>query len=91
MAQWMIGESYFHQKNYEAAVREYLKVEILYAYPTWQAGALLQAGKCHELLGEWKQASELYAKLLKSYPETPFAADASKLLQAAQTRAQAKN
>lgn len=91
MAQWMIGESYFHQKNYEAALREYLKVDILYAYPTWQAGALLQAGKCHELLGEWKQASALYAKLLKSYPETPFAADASKLLQAAQTRAQAKN
>ena len=91
MAQWMIGESYFHQKNYEAAVREYLKVDILYAFPTWQAGALLQAGKCHELLGEWKQASALYAKLLKSYPETPFAADASKLLQAAQTRAQAKN
>ena len=91
MAQWMIGESYFHQKNYEAGVREYLKVEILYAYPTWQAGALLQAGKCHELLGEWKQASELYARLLKTYPDTTFAADASKLLQAAQARAQAKN
>ena len=91
MAQWMIGESYFHQKNYEAGVREYLKVEILYAFPTWQAGALLQAGKCHEQLGEWKQASELYAKLLKTYPETTFAADASKLLQSAQTRAQAKN
>ncbi len=39
MAQWMIGETYFHQKDYEAACREYLKVDILYAYPTWQAGA----------------------------------------------------
>ena len=91
MAQWMIGESYFHQKNYEAALREYLRVEILYAYPTWQAAALLQAGKCHEFLGEWKQASELYAKLLKTYPETTFAEEASKRLREAQTRAQAKN
>ncbi|HBO43758.1 MAG TPA: hypothetical protein DD670_07470, partial [Planctomycetaceae bacterium] len=33
MAQWMIGETYFHQKNFEAALREYLRVEILYAYP----------------------------------------------------------
>jgi len=87
MAQWMIGESYFHQKNYEAALREYLRVEILYAYPTWQAGALLQAGKCHEFLGEWKQATELYAKLLKTYPDATFAEEASKRLQEAQTRA----
>jgi TolA-binding protein len=91
MAQWMIGESYFHQKNYETALREYLRVEILYAYPTWQAGAELQAGKCHEELGEWKQASELYAKLLKTYPDTTFAEEASKRLQTAQTRTQAKN
>ena len=28
------------------------RVEILYAYPRWQAAALLQAGKCQELLGE---------------------------------------
>ena len=51
MAQWMIGESYFHQKSYEAAIREYLRLEILYAFPTWQGGALLQAAKCHEALG----------------------------------------
>ena len=37
MAQWMIGESYFHQKEYNLALKEYLRVEILYAYPKWQA------------------------------------------------------
>lgn len=82
MAQWMIGETYFHQKNYEAALREYLRLEILYAYPTWQAAALLQAGKCHEHLGEWKEAGELYARLLKAYPNTPFAEHANQRLQA---------
>ncbi|HEX3659338.1 MAG TPA: tetratricopeptide repeat protein [Pirellulales bacterium] len=83
MAQWMIGETYFHQKNYEAAVREYLRLEVLYNYPTWQAGALLQAGKCHELLGEWEQATEIYARLLKNFPSTSFTDEAARRLRTA--------
>jgi TolA-binding protein len=90
MAQWMIGESYFHQKNYEAAIREYLRLEILYAFPTWQGGALLQAAKCHEALGEWPQAVELYARLLKNYPQTTFAEEATRRLQSAQKHVQLK-
>jgi TolA-binding protein len=80
MAQWMIGETYFHQKNYETALREYLRLEILYAYPTWQAGALLQAGKCSEQLGQWKQAADLYQRLVKEFPETTFVDEARKRL-----------
>ena len=45
-------------------------LEILYAYPRWQAAALLQAGKCHEQLDQWTEAAELYARLLRQYPET---------------------
>ena len=37
--------------------------------PTWQAGALLQAGKCRERLGEDKEAAELYQRILKTYPK----------------------
>lgn len=77
MAQWMIGETYFHQKNYEAACREYLRVEILYAYPTWQAAALFEAGKCYELLGNARAALDLYRRILKDYPKTPFAEQAT--------------
>lgn len=80
MAQWMIGESYFHQKDYRTAIQEYLRVEILYAFPTWQAAALLQAGKCHELLNEHLQAYELYSQLMKRYPETQFAEEAARRL-----------
>jgi TolA-binding protein len=87
MAQWMIGESYFHQKNYEAALREYLRVEILYAYPRWQALALLQAAKCHELLGEWKEATGLYERLLARYSDTPAAKDATARLKVARQKA----
>jgi TolA-binding protein len=69
MAQWMIGETFFLQEHYEAAIREYLRVEVLYAYPHWQAGGLLQAGKCYEQLGQWKEAGDVYARLLKLYPQ----------------------
>jgi TolA-binding protein len=86
MAQWMIGESYFHQKNYETALREYLRLEILYAYPTWQAGALLQAGKCSEQLGQWKQAADLYQRLVKEFPQSDFVEEARKRLTAARER-----
>jgi TolA-binding protein len=87
-AQWMIGESYFHQKNYEAALREYLRVEILYDYPTWQAAALFEAAKCHEHLGELKQAAELYEKLVKAYPDSPLAKDAAQRLKSNNARAE---
>jgi TolA-binding protein len=86
MAQWMIGESYFHQKNYDAALREYLRLEILYAYPTWQAAALLQAGKCQEHLGQWKQAAELYDRLVKEYSSSSFVDEAERRLKSAQER-----
>jgi TolA-binding protein len=87
-AQLLTAETYFHQKNYESALREYLKVEMLYAFPAVQAAALLQAGKCYEALGEWKQAAEVYARVVKTYGETTFAKEAAPLLQAAKQRAE---
>jgi len=85
-AQLMIAESYYHQKNYQAALREYLALEILYDYPTWQAAAVLQAAKCHEMLGEWKQAVDQYARLLTAYPQTSFTEEATERSQAAKQR-----
>ncbi|MBN1590953.1 MAG: tetratricopeptide repeat protein, partial [Pirellulales bacterium] len=82
MAQWMIGETYFHQKHYEAALREYLRVEILYDFPRWQAAALLQAGKCHERLSRNDEAARLYRSLVKTYPDSPLVEKAKKRLAA---------
>jgi TolA-binding protein len=90
MAQWMIGESYFHQENYEAALREYLRVEILFDYPRWAAASLVQAAKCHEHLGEWKDAAELYTRLLNTYPDCELAEEARERLEAAQARTASK-
>jgi TolA-binding protein len=87
MAQWMIGESYFHQQRYKEAIKEYLRVEILYEYPRWQAAGLLQAGKGYESLGQWKEATTLYAQLLEKYRDTPYTDEAARRLRVVQQRA----
>ena len=90
MAQWMIGESFVQQKNYSRALREFLRLEVLYDFPTWQAAALFEAGKCHEQLGEWKQASELYDRIIKEFPEAPVLDDSRERLRNARERIKSK-
>jgi TolA-binding protein len=80
MAQWMIGETYFHQERFTDAIKEYLRVEILYPYPQWQAAGLLQAAKAHEKLGQHKDATTLYAQLLQKYGQTNHAQEAAQRL-----------
>ncbi len=77
MAQWMIGESFMHQRDYRAALREYLKVDILYCYPRWQAAALLQAGKCQEQLQQPGDAAATYQRLHREHPDTKFDQEAA--------------
>jgi TolA-binding protein len=91
MAQWMIGETYFLQEQYAAAAREYLRVEVLYAFPHWQAAALLQAGKCYEQLGQWKDAGDAYSRLLRLHPQSAFAAEARERLDTTQARTASRN
>jgi len=83
MAQWMIGETYFHQSNYDDAIRAYYRVDALYDIPHWSAAALLQAAKCHELNGQGREAQQLYGQLQSEFPQTPFAVEAAKRLRVA--------
>lgn len=76
-AQFQIGECLFAQKKYEAAARELLKVDILYAYPEWSAAALYEAGRCLESLGQREQAAEQFRLVRDKYPETKWAPLAS--------------
>ncbi len=83
MAQWMIGESYFHQRHYREALRHYLRVEVLFPnHPSWQTAALLQAGKCYEKLGQPDKASELYLRIVRQAADSPYKDQAAQLLRA---------
>ena len=76
----MRGETYFHQEKYREALREFLKVDILYEAPAWQAAALLEAGKVYERLSQWSDAAETYERLRAKFPKDPKAAEAATLL-----------
>jgi cellulose synthase operon protein C len=86
MAQWMIGETYFMQQQYHQAIKAYHRVESLYSYAQWQAVALLQAGKCHEMLGQWDEAAKLYGQIMKDYAKTSVADKAALRLRTARQK-----
>ena len=75
-AQFMIGETYYHQENYHEAIRQFLKVDILYDAPPWQASALLETGKAYERLSQWADAAETYERLRTKFPDDPTTANA---------------
>ncbi|WP_169973681.1 tetratricopeptide repeat protein [Tautonia rosea] len=89
MAQFMRGETFFHQKRYDEALREFLKVDILPSYddaPKWQALSLLEAGKVYEQLDRWADAADIYERLRLRFPDEPASAEANRRLVIARGR-----
>ncbi|WP_435011286.1 tetratricopeptide repeat protein [Tundrisphaera lichenicola] len=87
-AQLMRGETYFHQNMYRDALREFYRVILQYNAPEWQSAALLEAGKVHEKLDQWKEAAESYENLIKArYPNDRNVEEATRRLEAARRRA----
>lgn len=86
-SQLMIAETYFIQKDFKTALKEYLKVYHLYKFPEWQAPALFQAALCDEELNQWRSATRTYEDLLREFPESEFAAQAKRRLEVARRNA----
>ncbi|MCA9177863.1 MAG: tetratricopeptide repeat protein [Planctomycetales bacterium] len=77
-AQWMIGETYFHQRQYTAAISAYHRVELLHEHEEWQALALTQAAKCHRQIGNEHEASRLLADVQRRFPHSRGARETAK-------------
>jgi TolA-binding protein len=78
---------YLLEKDYKTAEQEYLKVDILYKFPEWQAPALQQAAACQEQLNRWADAVKTYQSLIDQFPQTEFATKAKDRLPAARKKA----
>jgi TolA-binding protein len=89
-AQFLRGETFFHEREYKAALREFLKVDVLYDSPKWQSLALLEAGKVYERLEQWSDAAQAYEqayeKLKSNFPNEPITEEAEKRLATARLK-----
>lgn len=81
-AQFQIGECLFAKKQYDDAVRELLKVDILYTYPEWSAAALFEAGRCFEELAKPVEARTQFEQVQQKYPQSRWAEMAAQRLNA---------
>ncbi len=81
-AQFQIGECLFALKRHEDAVRELLKVDILFAYPEWSAAALYEAGRCFEALNKTAEAREQFRRVVEKHGQTRWAQLAAERLAA---------
>ncbi len=81
-AQFQTGQTWFAEGKLDRAVRELLKVDIVYAYPTWSALALLEAGKACEQLKDVDEAKASYAECVRKYEKEPAAKEAAQRLKA---------
>lgn len=85
-SQFLIAETWLLQEKWKDAFLAYQKVYASYAYPEWQAAALLQSGVCDERLGNWKDAAATYQRLLAEFPNSMHVDEARKKLAEVQKR-----
>ncbi|WP_197451918.1 tetratricopeptide repeat protein [Rosistilla carotiformis] len=79
-AQWLLGETYFMQRDYSAAIDAYRRCETLFPESGWAAASLLQAGKAFEKMGNFRDAAVCYTSLLNKHANSPYAQLASRRL-----------
>ncbi len=69
-AYWLLGESYFLSQDAARAAAAYTQVIDHTVVTQWTESALMQRGKCHELLGNNPAAIADYQRLMRTYPRS---------------------
>ncbi|MBL4885401.1 MAG: tetratricopeptide repeat protein [Planctomycetaceae bacterium] len=81
-SQFYIAETILMQKEYSQAVKEYIRMAVLFpGFPDLQSAAMYQAGQCDEVLGNVEQAIDSYNELIRVFPKSEFAPKAKKRIE----------
>ncbi|MFO0974205.1 MAG: tetratricopeptide repeat protein [Phycisphaerae bacterium] len=81
-AQFQIGECLYARRQWDAAARELMKVDILFAFPEWSAAALYEAGRCLDERGQRVEARQQFKRVVEKYGDSKWAALAREKLAA---------
>ncbi|MFG0257632.1 MAG: tetratricopeptide repeat protein [Phycisphaerales bacterium JB043] len=71
-AQFQLGECLFAQERHEEAIREFLRVDVLYDYPEWSAAALYEAGQCFIALRRLPEARDQFQRVVDNHADTSW-------------------
>jgi tol-pal system protein YbgF len=69
-AQYWIGESYYAQKDFKQAMKEFQKAVDAYPQGDKVPAAMLKVGFCQQQLGDKAAARATFEKLIHSFPNT---------------------
>jgi tol-pal system protein YbgF len=89
-AQYWIGETYYRQRDFRAALPEFRRVVDGYAKSQQVPEALLKIGLCYRALMDATRAREAWEQLAANYPTTNAAGQARALLAASGASAPAR-
>lgn len=81
-ARFLIGQMYFEQKQYDEAVKHFVKAAYGYSYPQWQSRAHYEAGRAYEALGQRDDAAKSYREVIDQFPDSGEARPARQRLAA---------
>ena len=79
-AQFQIGACRMEQKRFPDAANAFLVIPTTYDYPELSAAALLEAAQAYREANNRDQATRLLERVVREYPNTPFAEVANERL-----------
>lgn len=85
-AQFQIGECLYAKREFERAITEYLRVDILFESTQWTPAALYEAARCFEELGQADRARQHYGDVVERFAESSWSGLATERLGAMAAR-----
>ncbi len=79
-ANYYLGVSYFEQKRYEDAVREFIKIKNTYTSEEWVTRSMLKLGDTYMMLKDNDKAKETFSMVLSRHKGNEFGQEAQKKL-----------